>query len=334
MASTGPMIILPAHFMEEVRNDDRMTFSAALKKDFFSSYPGFEGFRPAAESHVFTSSVRIGLTQSIGKVTELLSQEMAGILRRMWPVTDGIYYRHRFEVFYTNCVLLEWQSTELNQNALAIIARLSARVFMPEPLCYNQEWLDLTVNYTVDFFKAAFVLRMWPAPLRPVVHWFLPEARKARSQVAAATRLMEPELARRRKERKEAAALKKQPPAPMDSLTWMASAAKEKADDFNYVWGQLNYSLGAIHTTSMTFVYVLYDLIEHSEYIPLLREEIAGVWKQGDILTKNTLYNLKLMDSFMKESQRLNPVTLGKIIPSQFGSNSQGSDLGKSKQCP
>jgi len=79
--------------MDEVRNDDRMTFSAALRKDFFSSYPGFEGFRPAVENHVFTKSVRIGLTQAIGQVTEVLSQEMAGILREMWPVKDGMYLR-------------------------------------------------------------------------------------------------------------------------------------------------------------------------------------------------------------------------------------------------
>lgn len=89
MASTGPLIIVPAHFMDEVRNDDRMTFSAALRKDFFSDYPGFEGFRPAVHNNVFTKSVRIGLTQAIGQVTEILSQEMAGILREMWPMTDG-----------------------------------------------------------------------------------------------------------------------------------------------------------------------------------------------------------------------------------------------------
>lgn len=204
----------------------------------------------------------------------------------------------------------EWQSTEFNQDALTIIARLSSRVFLPEPLCYDPEWLDLAVNYTVDFFTAAFVLRMWPKPLRPVVHWFLPQTRKIRAQVAAATRLIEPELVRRRNAKKEAIAAGKEPPKPVDALTWMEMAAKENAGDYNYVWGQLNYSLGAIHTTSMTFVYVVYDLIEHPEYIPLLREEIAAVWKQGDILTKNVLYNLKLMDSFMKESQRLNPVTL------------------------
>ena len=75
--------------MDEVRNDERMTFSAALKKDFFSDYPGFEGFRPAVNDHVFTKSVRFGLTQAIGQVTEILSQEMAGLLRTRWVLQDG-----------------------------------------------------------------------------------------------------------------------------------------------------------------------------------------------------------------------------------------------------
>ncbi|KAK5225266.1 hypothetical protein LTR47_009519 [Exophiala xenobiotica] len=292
MASTGPLIVLPAHFMDEVRNDDRMTFAAALKKDFFSNYPGFEGFRPAVDNHVFTKSVRIGLTQAIGQVTELLSQEMAGMLRGMWPVKD------------------EWTSTKFNQDALAIIARLSSRIFLPEPLCHDPEWLDIAVNYTVDFFTAAFTLRMWPKALRPFVHWVLPQTRKIRKEVATATRLIEPELSRRSKVKAEALAAGKETPKYVDALAWMEAAAGEQAGQYNYVWGQLNYSLGAIHTTSMTFVYVVYDLIEHPEYIPLLREEIAAVWKPGDVLTKNVLYNLKLMDSFMKESQRLSPVTL------------------------
>ena len=212
-------------------------------------------------------------------------------------------------------MLLEWTTTEFNQDGLAIIARLSSRIFLPEPLCYDEEWLDIAVNYTVDFFTAAFVLRMWPKPLRPLVHWFLPQTRKCRQQVATATRLIEPELARRRKAKADALAAGKEPPKSIDALSWMETAAGDQGNRYNYVWGELNYSIGAIHTTSMTFVYVVYDLIEHSEYIPLLREEIAAVWKQGDVLTKAVLYNLKLMDSFMKESQRLSPVTLSEFSP-------------------
>lgn len=207
---------------------------------------------------------------------------------------------------------LEWSTTEFNQDGLKIIARLSSRIFLPEPLCHDPEWLDIAVNYTVDFFTAAFVLRMWPKPLRPLVHWFLPQTRKCRQQVAKATRLIEPELKRRRKAKAEALAAGLPPPKPVDALTWMETAAASEGVEYNYVWGQLNYSLGAIHTTSMTFVYVMYDLIERPEYIDILREEIETYWKPGDILTKSVLYNLKLMDSFMKESQRLSPVTLSK----------------------
>jgi cytochrome P450 len=71
----------------------------------------------------------------------------------------------------------------------------------------------------------------------------------------------------------------------------------------------------------MTFIYVVYDLIDHPEYIQLLREEIDSVWKEGDELTKAVLYMLKLMDSFMKESQRLSPVTLGGLKISFFPEN-------------
>jgi len=75
--------------MDEVRNDDRMTFAKALHEDFFTSYPGFEGFRPASSNHIFTTSVRVGLTQSINKVTEFLGVEMERIRHKMWPDKNG-----------------------------------------------------------------------------------------------------------------------------------------------------------------------------------------------------------------------------------------------------
>jgi cytochrome P450 len=192
-----------------------------------------------------------------------------------------------------------------------MIARLSSRIFLPEPLCHDADWLRIATEYTVDFFAAAYALRMVPVALRPIMHWFLPQTRKTRKDVEIATRLIEPELRRRRKEYAQAEKEGRQIKKPVDALTWMETAAQEKGiPAYNLVWGQLNYSLGAIHTTANTFVMAVYDLIERPEYVKLLREEIEAHW-DGGALTKSVLYNLKLMDSFMKESQRLNPVTLG-----------------------
>lgn len=52
-----------------------------------------------------------------------------------------------------------------------------------------------------------------------------------------------------------------------------------------------------------TFVYALYDLCEHPEYIEKLREELAQTG--GEFW--NCLDSLPLLDSFLKESARLNP---------------------------
>lgn len=38
-----------------------------------------------------------------------------------------------------------------------------------------------------------------------------------------------------------------------------------------------------------------------------------------DGLKKTALYNLKLMDSFIKECQRIKPLTLGKAVPKSLG---------------
>lgn len=72
-------------------------------------------------------------------------------------------------------------------------------------------------------------------------------------------------------------------------------------------------SLASIHTSQMNAVHVLYDLAAIPGYIDVLRKEINEVIKQdGPWLSweKSSFYKLKKLDSFMRESQRLNPPSL------------------------
>jgi len=81
------------------------------------------------------------------------------------------------------------------------------------------------------------------------------------------------------------------------------------------VIAQMNYSLGAVHTTTITFVNILYNLMANPEYIDLLRAELIEVFRQpGSGWTKQTLLKLKLMDSCMRESNRLHPATLSAVL--------------------
>lgn len=145
----------------------------------------------------------------------------------------------------------EWKEIYLDQDAAQMIARLSTAIFMPA-LARNEAWLKIAVDYTVHFFTGAYVLRMIPPPLRPIVHWFLPFTRQLRKDVAAARRLIMAEV--KRKKNEESEALKAGIPyeKPIDALQWVETTVESTGLPCDAVYGQLNYILGAVHTTSIT----------------------------------------------------------------------------------
>ena len=52
------------------------------------------------------------------------------------------------------------------------------------------------------------------------------------------------------------------------------------------------------------------------ELIADLRQEIKSVLSEsGGVMTTHALYEMKLLDSFMKESQRMNPANLSQHLP-------------------
>lgn len=76
-------------------------------------------------------------------------------------------------------------------------------------------------------------------------------------------------------------------------------------------------SLFAIHTTSDLMSEIMTQLARHPEVVKPLREEVIEVLRR-DGLKKTALYNLKLMDSVIKECQRIKPVTIGKKDSNEF----------------
>lgn len=177
----------------------------------------------------------------------------------------------------------------------------------------NAEWQRISVMYTVDAFMAARALNSWPPPLRPVVHWFLPECRKIREEVKLAKALITPEVDRRRKELVENEGKPRR--KVLDSVDWFTASAKGR--DFDYANAELSLAMASIHTTTNTLGFAMCDLLENPEYMDLLREEIKRVVEEDGKWEKSTLFKLRLMDSVLKESMRLHPHSLSES-PSIF----------------
>lgn len=193
------------------------------------------------------------------------------------------------------------------------VGRLTALIFLGEKFMNNEEWQRISIMYTVDAFMAAQVLNSFPAVVRPIVHWFLPQCRKIREEVKLARALITPEVDRRRKELAENAGKPRR--KVLDSVDWFTAAAK--GQEFDYANAELSLAMASIHTTTNTLGFAICDLLENPEYIPLLREEIKQVIEEDGKWEKSTLFKMKLMDSVLKESMRLHPHSLG-TSPSSF----------------
>lgn len=194
-----------------------------------------------------------------------------------------------------------------------MVSRLSSRIFLGEELCRNDEWLNITVNYTVDVLKAAERLRKVPGSLRRFVHWFLPEAQKCRDEVKRAGRVIRPVLEKRRREKAAMEAEGKEGVQYNDAIEWFEQMAKSRGTSYDPEVVQLFLSTVAIHTTSDLLTVIMADLARHPEIIEPLREEIVTVLRDGG-WKKTSLTDMKLLDSVLKESLRLKPIAVGKWL--------------------
>jgi hypothetical protein len=58
--------------------------------------------------------------------------------------------------------LQDWKTVQVYELLLRIVARISARVFIGEPHCRNEEWLDTSIKYTENLFTTVMLLRRLP----------------------------------------------------------------------------------------------------------------------------------------------------------------------------
>jgi cytochrome P450 len=195
---------------------------------------------------------------------------------------------------------------------LHIVSQLSSRVFLGKELCRNPDWLRVTMDYTVDAINAAQELRVWPMMMRSWVHWFLPSCRKLRADLAECNDLVNPVLEKRRLDKESRAAQGLEPEEYLDAMEWMEQAAKGRP--YDAAISQVMMAMAANFSGSDALTQILFDLCGHPKLVEDLREEIVSVMTENK-WNKSTIYKLTLMDSVLKESQRIKPAAVGQYSP-------------------
>lgn len=180
---------------------------------------------------------------------------------------------------------------------------MSGRIFAGPNLSNNERWLDLIVNYGDSSIEGMRKLRLWPTILKPLAVKFIPECKNLQAQVKEAWDLVAAEIQARHAKGGEA--------EYEDVIHWFEELAG--GDRYNFGASQLMLAVVSIGTTSDLVTQTLIDILRHPELIQPLREEIVAAISEGG-WKKTSLYNMKLLDSVLNESQRLKPNQIGKLF--------------------
>lgn len=95
-------------------------------------------------------------------------------------------------------------------------------------------------------------------------------------------------------------------------MDWLEETAKGRP--YDPAISQVGLALAAIHTTSDLLSQAIVNLCIHPEIVPQLRKEAIDVLTQHG-WAKTSMYQMRLMDSFLKETQRLKPVSMSLSHP-------------------
>ncbi|KAI1130862.1 cytochrome P450 [Nemania abortiva] len=211
----------------------------------------------------------------------------------------------------------EWQEVDIQQTMRTLVARMTARVFIGNPACRDDKWLKLSIDYAIDIFTAAFVLRMFPTWTHPLIARLIPARSRVKKHLQLAQRIFKPLM-----DKHADTVIKRREGQQVDEedtlLNWMMDHGTEDENKVEKMAArQAILTLASIHTTSMAVTHIIFDLCAYPEWVPVLREEINSITAElGPINSapengpKQWLARLEKLDSFLLESQRINPPLL------------------------
>jgi cytochrome P450 len=200
-----------------------------------------------------------------------------------------------------------WTAFQPRESMSRIASVMSGRAFVGLPLSRDDEWIKATVNYTQDVTKAWMVLVMMiPFPLHWSLAALLPPVRSLNRQKAMTSQKLEPMLLHGRYDDES----KTEPGG--DMIRWFKGRYKKPATCEELTRDQLLATFASIYNLSNALTYLVFDLATYPEYIEPLRAELDEHVGSDDIINKDNIQKLKKLDSFLRESQRLSPPSLGK----------------------
>lgn len=185
----------------------------------------------------------------------------------------------------------------LKDSVWKFFAPIMSRTFIDDEKFYrNPEWVSASSEYVELSAVAGFELRGFPKWAKPLVAPFFHNCRKLQTLYKHINILLEP-----LREKLDGVDLEPNPKNPLNFLYQKVGGRLDELVSTVIALCLVSYDGGG-----ELFTHVLHSVFRDNQLVNDLRSEIINVvGKEG--FNKNTLQNLVLMDSVLKETQRMHP---------------------------
>lgn len=193
------MVLLPPKYFDEIRSIPESKWSGRLsaRKLFQSRFTGI-----GDNSHQVVHTVKSDLTRHIGKTLDALQDEMD------------------FAAEQTIGACEDWTSMAPYPALLRIVSLISGRVLVGLPFSRTEQWVQISINFTMVCFGAAQKYATYSSWLRPFVVPFLTVTRNIHKQRKVATTLLAPVIA-------DYKASIKSDEEPTNMIQWALASARD-----------------------------------------------------------------------------------------------------------
>ncbi|THV06864.1 cytochrome P450 [Dendrothele bispora CBS 962.96] len=233
--------------------------------------------------------IRTPLTRNIGARFADVHDAVRKVISENIPITD------------------DWTEMYTYQTVLAIVFRAVNCLFAGLPLFWDPDWYDLNITFAIDVVVNSAIINLFPKFTHPVVGRIFTGRKSA---MRRAIRHLQPIIQERLKMQEQIG--QEWVDRPSDFIQWLIDTEQnaplsQRTSVEDICIRVLAANFAAVHTTSFAFTCALYHLASHPELAEPLRKEVQmTVEREG--WTKVSMVQMRLLDNFLKESERLNGV--------------------------
>ncbi|KFH44067.1 Ent-kaurene oxidase-like protein [Hapsidospora chrysogenum ATCC 11550] len=277
------LIVIPLKYAAELRavTSDKLDPLTASFDDNAGSLTGI-----LLESELHSEAIHRRLTPRLPRIIPVVVDELRFAFYRVLPQCEG-----------------NWVPVSPYDMVLDLSTRAAARVFVGEPTCRDERFLQTSASYSRNTFNTIASFRNLGSVIGSLFGTLVPSVAHAREQLRYVQRLLGSEVERRRASPDQ---------EQDDFLQWCMdlSRTKEEAAPEALAHRTLGIlSMAVVHTTAMATTHLLLDMISNPELLESLKREQKEILPAGWAgISQKSMLDMRLLDSLMRESQRHNPV--------------------------